>query len=253
MVVVPRMASHKKGDKMNEFNVKRATLFIPAGRIDSTLPILSASDIHQPWRSVFGFPMAAAQLAAHQDMLFHCRTDEVFNYLARLNKHLDSPESLNRAFELLGKLERETQKKLVRLFEQKKQPIQEEEIQALLDQVEQLLAGSSGPVAADRLDVILSPGRPFDEVVGSGRMLARLRVLVKALAQVKDTGLHVVVTEGYRQPARPALTARHADPILWDGQPSGLTAGFLQPLKLHLTLWAYRLTHSSNGQSAVWN
>lgn len=74
-----------------------------------------------------------------------------------------------------------------------------------------------------------------------------------ALAAVKDRGFRVVVFNRRRQPQRPALEAQRYRPIIHDGQPTGLNAGFLLPDSHHLTLWAYQLQRNDQGQSVIWN
>ena len=69
------------------------------------LALIAEMDIHQPWKSVYGFPMTAAKLAAGQEMIFHAREEGVFEHLQRLNDLLASPQCLNRAYGLLAQLE----------------------------------------------------------------------------------------------------------------------------------------------------
>ena len=106
---------------------------------------------------------------------------------------------------------------------------------------------------ASRLENFLTPNKPADEIAGVSILLARLQRLISALEQVEDDGLHVVVCDRRRQPARPALETRRHEPILGSGSKSTLTAGFLLPTRYHLTLWSYLIIRNNNGQSAIWN
>ena len=72
------------------------------------LAIILTGDIRHPWKSVYGFSMIAAQLAAGQPLLLHSREDEVFDLLAKLNELLGDPDSLDQAHKLLKKLEQES-------------------------------------------------------------------------------------------------------------------------------------------------
>jgi hypothetical protein len=214
---------------------------------------INAGDIRCPWKSVYGFALIAAQLAANQALVLHCREDEAFDLMAKLNALLKRPEVLSRTYKLLKTLEQETRQKLARLTEMEEQPLTESEIPGLLEDTEQILVESSERTVASRLESILSPNKPVEEITGLSKMLVRLRVWISALKKIKDQGMHVVVYDRRRQPYRPALKARRNEPILQDGKQSTLTAGFLLPAKYHLTLWAYLVVRSDDGQSTIWN
>ena len=71
-----------------------ASLFAPLTFDDwerPNQPTFCASDLTDPWRSVYGFPLLAAQLAANQKLLLFCREDEVFGLLTKLNTLLACP------------------------------------------------------------------------------------------------------------------------------------------------------------------
>lgn len=240
---------------MSEFNSKReASLFVATSIFQrNPLDTLPGGDIRQPWRSVYGFPMAAARLAANQPLMLHSREDEVFNLLASLNRLLARQETLNQAYAMLKRLETETQQDLIRRLALEQEAISEEESLALISEVEQALAQPAPQTVGTRLETILSSPTSGQEAAGLKRMLARLQGLMPALAAVKEQGFHVVVQDRGRQPARPALEARRHESIRLAGQPTTIPAGFLLPATYHLTLWAYRIGRSDRGQSAVWN
>jgi hypothetical protein len=215
---------------------------------------LSASDITNPWRSAFGFSMNAARLAADQRLLLHCREDEVFEMMAKLNELLSNPAVLDPAFQQLKKLKNVTENKLARIKEIEEKPISEEEIEELVSAIEAHLTSENSSMAMlNQLEEILTPNQQVAEKVGLQKMLSRLEVVMAALAQVKEQGFHVVVISRQRQPSRPALEAQRYKPIVHQGQPTNLPAGFLLPASYHLTLWTYLIARSDRGQSAVWN
>jgi hypothetical protein len=238
----------------NEFKVGTTTsLLTPVNREHADRAIIYTGDIRNPWKSVYGFPTTAATLAAGREMILHCREDEIFDLLAALNDLLADPKSLNWSLELLKELQQETLQKLVRLIKIEKQPLTENETLGLLEDIEHFLVNSSMQTVASRLENFLAPNKPADEIAGVSKMLARLQMLISALEQVKDDGLHVVVFDRRRQPARPVLEARRHEPILRSSGKSTLTAGFLLPTQDHLTLWSYLVVRNNNGQSAIWN
>jgi len=237
---------------MNEVN--RTSLFSAStGFHGKQLDTLDAGDIRRPGRSVYGFATAAARLAAHQPLLLHCREDELFDLLARLNTLLARPDALDRAYALLNRLQAQTRQKLVRHLELEQQPMSQSEAEKLVTELEQALAQPAPQTVDARLEAILSPQTPGHEIAGLKTMLARMQVFVPALAAVKDNGFHVVVQDKRRQPAHPALEARRGQPVQLDGEPATFPAGFLFPPKYHLTLWTYLIVRSDHGQSAVWN
>ncbi len=237
----------------NEFKtIYPSSLFTLTNWEHTDLTTFYAGDIRHPWKSVYGLPTTIARLAANQKLILHCREDEVFNLLTTLNDLLANPESLNQAYMLLKTLEKATHQELLRLIELQ-QPLAKSEIPGLLEQVEQILIKPSPQTVAGRLEIVLSPNQPVKKIAGVSTMLARLQILILALNKVKDQGFRVVVRNKRRQPARPTLEARRNEPIRPEGQQSTLTAGFLLPAKYHLTLWAYLLVRSDNGQSTVWN
>jgi hypothetical protein len=215
---------------------------------------LSASDITNPWRSVFGFPMNAARLAAGQPLLLHGREDEIFELMVKLNELLANPAVLNQSFQRLDELKSATESKLARLREIEEKPISEEEIEELVAAIEAHINSENSKMAVlDRLEEILKPNQEGDEKVGLQKMLSRLEVSMAALVKVKDQGFHVVVVSRKRQPSRPALEAQRYKPIVHQGQPTDLAAGFLLPASYHLTLWTYVIARSDGGQATVWN
>lgn len=212
---------------------------------------LYAGDIRQPWKSVNGFAVTAARLAAFQKLRLHCREDEIFELIAMLNNLLEHPETLNRACEWLELFEREHRQKLTQLVAAKEESVSGNKVGPLLDDV----ARFNSRLA--RLTVV-----PLKEALGhdlaakvSGllEVLDRLQKWLAALEKVKHSGFHVIVYDRHRQPDRPALEARRNEPIWQDGQPFSLPAGFLLPAKHHLTLWAYLVMRSDQGQATVWN
>jgi hypothetical protein len=204
-----------------------------------------AGNIRRPWQSVYGFPILAARLAAGQELLLSCREDEVFELMAGLNELLQHPASLNRAYRMLQELEQHQRQKLAGLIRLRDQPLDDSEITSLLAQVEQVLAEAPDQTTRDRLAGLLSPNHPVTEITGAQSMLNRLHKLLPALAEVKDRGFRVVVRDRQRQAARPTLAASRRQPIL--------PAGFLAPVRYHLTLWDYLVVRGDSAQSTVWN
>lgn len=237
---------------MNEFN--STTLLAKANNPQpNRLNTLAAADIRQPWRSVYGFPLGAAQLAAGQPLLLHCREDEVFDLLASLNSLLGQTEVLHRAYSLLKRVEEQTRQKLLRRLELEQQPISDSEVSELMASLEQALAQPKLQTTSSRLESILAAPTTGQEAAGLKTMLDRMQSPVSALAAVKDKGFHVVVQDRRRLPARPALEARRAEAVRLAGQPTAIPAGFLLPPRYHLTLWSYLIGRSDRSQSAVWN
>lgn len=229
------------------------TPLAPAEWDQTDQAMLCARDIQHPWQSVYGFPMAAAQLAAQKKLLLPCREDEVFTLLGRLNDLLKCPKALNHAYLLLLLLEKVTVRNLIHRLEP-------EQPWLMAGQNTQAAHIDSSPVQStekkqsSNLSEILTPSDLAKEIAGLKQMLARLEAWLPALNQVKDQGFHVVVLDRRRQSYRPALEAHRNETILLDhGQPSGLKAGFLQPTRYHLTLWAYLVVRSDTGQSVIWN
>lgn len=204
-----------------------------------------AGDLHQPWKSAYGFPLTAARLAAHQPLLLHCREDEVFELLARLNDLTTCPQAMAGAYEMLHKLAGCTCERLLCR-------LQQEEIRKG-DEENRTLGETSEQKGAERLQQLLTPDHPSQEIAGLSRQLARLLALRRELGLVKGQGFRVVVFERRRQPARPALAARRDELILLEGPPSAFPAGFLLPPATHQTLWSYNLRRSGGDRSAVWN
>jgi hypothetical protein len=212
-----------------------------------------AGDIRQPWQSVYGFPTLAARLATERELLLSCREDETFGLLAKLNDLLQDPTSLNRAYQMLQELEQVQRQKLAGLIQKRDQSIAESEIPGLLTQVEQLMAKAGQKTKPERLAELLSSDSPLGEMAGLQHLLQRLQPLLAALAEVKDQGFRVVVSDRRRQAARPGLEARRNQPVVFEGQPVALPAGFLLPARYHLTLWNYLVVRGDTAQSAVWN
>ncbi len=222
-----------------DWNRERATIY--------------SGDIRHPWKSVYGFPMTAARLATGEELVLHCREDEVFDYLAHLNTLLESPDSLKRVYALLDKLAQVTRQKIETLVRHREQPLNEGDLPDVLAEVEDILAGSGEQTVADRLADLLSPDVPGKEIVGLGKMLARLQRLMAGLDTVKERGFKVVVIDRRRQPVRPGLEARRDETPPIEGQFGELPAGFLCPPRYHHTLWAYLVRKSEGGQSVIWN
>lgn len=210
-------------------------------------------DLREPWKSVYGFPMTAARLAAGQELVLHCREDEVFDRLAQFNSLLESPESLSRAYTLLEKRVEATEQKLARLLRLRDESLSESELPDLMAEVEAILADSGEPTVTDRLADLLTPNDPTHEITGVGKMLARLREGLQALGKVKEQGFRVVVLDRCRQPQRPNLAAHGQVSIPQAGQPGRKAVTLYPPVQYHLTLWRYVIAKSSSGQSAVWN
>lgn len=204
-----------------------------------TLDTLYPGDIRQPWKSVYGFPMTAAKLASGQGLVLHCREDEVVDYLGRLNGLLGDPASLNRAHNLLESLYHQRQQKLRRLLEMANQPISDQEIAALLADIEASLSEPTAWTAADRLACYLVPDDPTSNIAGLGKMLTRLQRVMPPLAAVREEGFKVIVTDRQRKPVR--------------SESDEVSGSFAPPVSTHLTLWRYLIVRSDNGQSAVWN
>lgn len=237
----------------NEFKSRiTLSLFNPATARPRYEATLHVDDIRQPWKSVNGFSVAAARLAAHQQLILHCREDEVLELMAKLNELLESPQVLQQACEWLHFLERQARQKVAGLIALKEQPLTDHDIDRLLEDIGEFLAESAEPTTT-RLKEALAPNHPVSEIAGSIRVLFRLQVWLAALKRVKNQGFRVIVCDRYRHPDRPALEARRNEPIWQDGQLTPLPAGFLQPPKYHLTLWAYLLVRSGSRQSRIWN
>lgn len=214
--------------------------------------ILCTYSILKPWGSVYSFSTAAAQLAANQKLLLHCREDEVLSLLERLNALLNCRQALNRAYLQLLLLEKATVKKLICLLEREKQLVEARHNTNTL-QVESAPVDSGQAQFKNKLEQFLIPQNSFHEIAGLKKMLTRLEQWLPALNQVKEQGFHVIALDRRRQPYRPALEARRYDPILLDGTASALQAGYLQPIRHHQTLWAYLIVRSDTGQSVLWN
>jgi hypothetical protein len=216
--------------------------------------ILYSEDIRNPGKSIYGFAINAARLAAEQPLMLHCREDEIFEVMASLNELLGDPAVLGWACHQLARLQEVTQQKLARLTGQEEQPISEQKALEISRAVESYLTAEQPSLTApDRLEEILTPNRLVTEKRGVQKMLARLERLIPAMEQVKDQGFHVVVYDRRRQPERPNLEARRNQPIHFEDQPTVIPAGFLYPPKYHLTLWTYLVVRSDAGQSTIWN
>ncbi|MBE7553353.1 MAG: hypothetical protein HS126_19960 [Anaerolineales bacterium] len=239
----------------NEFQrgVTPASLFAPASQTFNYEATLQVADIRRPWKSVNGFSVSAARLAARQRLILHCREDEVLELIGTLNNLLASPEVLDQAFERLHFLERQTRQKVAGLIALKDQPLNEHDLDGLLEDIGAFLARSAEPTTASRLKEAFAPNHPVSEMAGSVRMLWRLQLWLAALKRVKKQGFHVIVYDRFRRPDRPTLEARRNEPILQNGQLTVLPAGFLQPPRYHLTLWAYLVVRSGHSQSRIWN
>ena len=231
--------THKFSRVASDNEPERATIYI--------------GDIRQPWKAVFGFPTTAARLAMGQELVLHCREDEVIELMERLNELLESPENLGQAYNMLNKLQQQTEQKLARLIALRDQPIAEDEISDLMADVEQLFTESQEQMLANRLACILSPNHAVQEIAGTGKILVRLNKQLAALERVKDEGFHVIVHDKRRVLMRPALEARRNEPIATVEQSGAPSVGFLWPPKYHLTLWTYLVVRGAAGQSAIWN
>lgn len=227
------------------------SLFAPSTE-DLAQATLYAGDIHQPWKSVNGFAVAAARLAAFQKLRLHCREDEVFELIAMLNNLLEHPATLNRAFEGLELFEQEHRQKLTRLVAAKEEQVSGNKVGPLLDDVARFNSGVAQLTVASPLKETCGYD-PAAKIPDLLEVLDRLQKWLAALEKVKHSGFHVIVYDRHRQPDRPALEARRNEPIWQDGQSFSLPAGFLLPAKHHLTLWAYLVTRSDQGQATVWN
>jgi len=212
-----------------------------------------AADIRKPWKSVYGFPMTAAQLATRQKLMLTCREDEILDNLAQLNTLLSSPESLNRSCDLLEKLAQTTREKILWLVQLQEQPLADSDVEDVMVTVEEILAIPDEQTVADRLANLLTPDDPIREIAEVGKMLVRLRRLTPALDRVKDRGFKVVVINRRRQPQRPNLAARRQQSVPVEGQPELTPARFLSPIGYHLTLWNYLVVRAEGRYSTVWN
>lgn len=220
----------------------------------NTYGILGSGDIRSPGKSVYGFTINAARLAAQQPLVLHCREDEIFEVVGILNKLLGDPVVLGWACQQLASLQDVTQQKLARLTELEEQPISEQKALEIAQAVESYLTAEQPSLTVlDRLEKILTPNLLMTEKGGIQKMLARLERLVPALEHVKEQGFHVVVSDRRRQPQHPNLESRRTQSIHFKGQPTAIPAGFLYPPKHHLTLWAYLVVRSDAGQSSIWN
>lgn len=239
----------------NEFQtVINPSLFSAEPWAYSGCKTLAIEDIRSPWKSVYGFAMGAARLAAGQPLVLCCREDEIFEQVTKLNELLGQPAVLARAFARLAALKGASEQKLNQLFELEERPLAEEDISEIVKTVEQFLTASgSAQTLLSRLEEMLRPQRAGDQKVGLQKMVGRLEKLMAALTMVKERGFRSSVYDRRRQPAYPALNARRNEPIMRNGQPSGLTAGFLLPVQYHLTLWSYVIIRDDHGQSRVWN
>jgi hypothetical protein len=218
--------------RFNE-SIRRSVYSLEGGDDQPKLDTIYTGDIQNPWKSVYGFPTTAAKLASGQGLIFHCREDEVVDYLARLNGLLGDPECLNRAHDLLKNLRQQKRQKLKQLLEMANQSITDQEITGLLADIKANGSAPTERTVAERLACFLAPDNPASEIIGLGKMLSRLQRLMPALAEVKEQGFKVIVVDRQRKPVRPGTDL---------------------PLPIpHLTLWRYLIVRSDNGQSAVWN
>lgn len=228
-----------------------ASLFAPLAPAEwepSTQATLYGPDLDDPWRSVYGFPLAAAQLAAGQKLRLFCREDEIFELLGKLNALLACPTVLNRAYKSGRQLEQAVQCKIERLLERQKL------LRTNGRQVGQSKSVTSLEAAGDSsLSRLITPDYPVYEIAGLKQMQSRLAVWLPALDGVKDQGFCSTVLDRRRQPCYPALEMRRNEPVLIGGDPNALEAGFLLPVRYHLTLWAYLVGRSERGQSPIWN
>lgn len=217
------------------------------------LPIIYPPDVHQPWRSVYGFAIIAGQLAASQLMVLYCREDEIFGLMDTLNTRLADPASLQHAMTLLQRVRHQRLVKLAQLVEyQRVNSAANKRVNDVLGQVNPVPPRSDDePKIKVIMEQLLSPQNPALEVTGLTKMLARLEVMLSALERVKRQGFHVVVRDRCRTPARPALEARRYESVA--SLNGDLPAGFLLPTQYHLTLWTYLVGAGDSGQSAVWN
>ena len=215
--------------------------------------VICAGDIRQPWQSVYGFPLTAASLAAHRVQIIHCREDEIFDLLARLNDLTEQPQTLGRVYVMLHKLAVQTCDRLARLLQFEDTSLTDREGPTLVEHLERLLAVTSEQKVADRLKLLLAPNDPIQEIAGLSRQLAGLLQSLRGLRMVKEQGFHVVVYDRYRMPRRSGLEERRDEPLLLADRPTYLPAGFLLPPVTHQTLWTYFLVRSDRGQSTVWN
>ena len=198
-----------------------------------------ARDIHKPWRSVYGFPMMAARLAARYPLVLHCREDESFALMTKLNDLLENPESLGQAYKLLTLLEQEVHQQVSRLIEIEQKPITADEIAGLVEAAEQCLTEHLVQTKTDRLASMFTPNIPGQQLRGKSKMLARLQQLNPVLESVKDKGFRVIVFDKRRKAMRPHNNSE--------------TATGLKPVQYHLTLWSYLLVRGDHNQSRVWN
>ena len=92
----------------------------------NTYGILGSGDIRSPGKSIYGFAINAARLAAQQPLMLHCREDEIFEAMTALNKLVENPAVLGWACQQLASLLDVTQQKVARLTELEEQPISEQ-------------------------------------------------------------------------------------------------------------------------------
>lgn len=220
----------------------------PYGKQD----IIYSGDIRHPWKSVFGFSLTTAKLAAHQKLALHCREDEIFELMAKLNNLIERPRVINRTYTWLKLLEQQHYHKLAGLIELKEKPVTEAETAQLLETVDEILSENTNEATADRLREVLAPNHSVEEIAGLRKMLAKLQLLIPAVEQVKERGFRAVVFDRRRQPLRPAWEVHRHKSILQNGQQTDFTAGLFLPRRHHLTLWNYLIIRSE-GQSTIWN
>ncbi|MCB0210459.1 MAG: hypothetical protein KDJ52_14065 [Anaerolineae bacterium] len=220
-------AMRSTGASAGERQLERATIY--------------SGDIRRPWRSVYGFSMTAARLAMGEEMVLSCREDEIFDYLTQLNALLKSPECLNRACNALASLAQNTQQKFERLIRLRDEPLSDSEIPDLITEVENILADSTEHTLAERLACILRPDNATQEIIGVGKMLARLRRGVGCLEQMKVCGFQVMILDQQRQLKRPSSNI--TKPIASQAEPAG-------PAQYHQTLWNYRIARYAVDQPA---
>lgn len=181
--------------------------------------IISTCDIRRPWVSVYGFPSIAGRLASGDEMLLICRQDEAVGLLQELNALTTSPAHLAHAQRMLQRLEEQIAATLGNLIGTEICPIGEEEITALVEEVDRML---SEPIrhagVVDRLQCLLEPDIPVQNISGTAQMLNRLRHYGHSLQQSSLTGF----------PVRCAA-----------GRPRTYLQGGVE--HRHLTLWQYKV------------
>ncbi|MCB0209087.1 MAG: hypothetical protein KDJ52_07150 [Anaerolineae bacterium] len=231
-----------------------SSLFSTGAWAYSNSATLYNRDIHQPWKSAYGFAVSAARLAAGQPLVLHCREDEIFENMAALNTLLKHPVVLQRAAAMLINLKEASEQKLERLVEIEEQPISESQLADIIQAVEEFLTTDRAELTVfDRLEESLIPPHIGDEKVGLQKMVDKLEGMIAALEQVKATGFHVVVQDRRRQPARPALEMQQSEAAQHNGQSAQHSAGLVLPTQYHLTLWSYAVVRNDHGQSPIWN